>query len=311
MRCTIERPRPNPRATLAPSSSRWNSRKITFFFDAGMPSPVSYTSMRRLPPRCRQPTRTRPFGVYLIALETRFCNSRRSRRRSERMVSEQGTYRRSRPFSRASGENSTSSWRSISSMRKLTNSGRIAPVSSREMSSSAPKISSTASSEASTLPIRRAFSVLAAALALPLLQRGHVEARGIERLQDVVAGGGEETGLGDIGLLGVGLGAAELGIEPRQLGGALAHAHFQRRVGALQRLGRDHARRDVGRGGDDAAVGHAVRSHLDDEAAVDEALEKGFAVRDIVRQPLADERHRPGRGRARPARRCGGRFPRA
>ena len=28
MRSTIERPRPRPRATLAPSSSRWNSRKI-------------------------------------------------------------------------------------------------------------------------------------------------------------------------------------------------------------------------------------------------------------------------------------------
>ena len=36
-----------------------------------------------------------------------------------------------------------------------TGSGRIAPASSREMSSSAPKISSTASSEASTLPISR------------------------------------------------------------------------------------------------------------------------------------------------------------
>ena len=56
------------------------------------------------------------------------------------------------PFSRASGANSTSSWRSKSSMRKLTISGFSAPVSSREMSSSAPRISSTASSEASMLP---------------------------------------------------------------------------------------------------------------------------------------------------------------
>ena len=43
------------------------------------------------PPRSRQPTSTRPLGVYLIALETRFCSSRRSSRRSERTVSEQGT----------------------------------------------------------------------------------------------------------------------------------------------------------------------------------------------------------------------------
>ena len=58
-----------------------------------------------------RPARGR-FGVYLIALETRFCSSRRSRRRSERTASEQGTKRSSRPFSRASGANSTSSWRS-------------------------------------------------------------------------------------------------------------------------------------------------------------------------------------------------------
>ena len=41
---------------------------------------------------------------------------------------------RSRPFSRASGANSTSSRCSNSSMRKSANSGFIAPVSSREMS---------------------------------------------------------------------------------------------------------------------------------------------------------------------------------
>ena len=38
---------------------------------------------------------------------------------------------------------------------------------------------------------------------------------------------------------------------------------LQRLVGALQRLGRLHARRDVGEGGDDAAVRHAVGAHLD------------------------------------------------
>ena len=90
MRSTIERPRPRPRATLAPSSSRWNSRKITRFFDAECRGRCRSTSIRRLPRLRRQPTSTRPFGVYLIALETRFCSSRRSSRRSERTASEQG-----------------------------------------------------------------------------------------------------------------------------------------------------------------------------------------------------------------------------
>ena len=41
MRSTMDRPSPRPRATLAPSSSRWNSRKIARFLDCGMPRPVS------------------------------------------------------------------------------------------------------------------------------------------------------------------------------------------------------------------------------------------------------------------------------
>ena len=41
------------------------------------------------------------------------------------------------------------------------------------------------------------------AAALPLDQAGDVEPRGVERLQDVVARGGEEAGLGDVGLVGL------------------------------------------------------------------------------------------------------------
>ena len=129
-----------------------------------------------------------PAGVYLMAFDTRFCSSRRSSRRSERTASEHGTKVSSSPLARASGANSTSIWRINSSMRKLANSGRIAPVSSREMSSSAPKISSTASSEASIL----STSWRVARRRLALDQAGDVEPRGVERLQDVVAGGGEE-----------------------------------------------------------------------------------------------------------------------
>ena len=59
------------------------------------------------------------------------------------------------------------------------------------------------------------LGVLAGALALD--QAGDVEPCGIERLQDVVARGGEEARLGDVGLVGLGLGALKLGVEPRQL----------------------------------------------------------------------------------------------
>ena len=89
-------------------------------------------------------------------------------------------------------------------MRKLTSSGFIAPLSRREISSSAPKISSTAFERG--IDVGDQAGVLA--VALPLGQRRDVEARGVERLQDVVAGAGEEARLGDIGLLGVGLGAS-------------------------------------------------------------------------------------------------------
>ena len=126
--------------------------------DCGIPTPVSYTSMRRWSPRRRQPTSTRPSGVYLMALDTRFWISRRKSRRSERTTSLQGMKVRSSPLAAARGAYSRSIWRISSSMRKLANSGRNAPVSSREMSSSAPKISSTASSEASILSTRRRSS---------------------------------------------------------------------------------------------------------------------------------------------------------
>ncbi len=165
---------------------------------------------------------------------------------------------RSRPFSRASGANSTSSRCSNSSMRKSAISGFIAPVSSREISSSAREYFFDRIER--SVDVVHQVGILARALALD--QAGDVEPRGVERLQDVVARGGDEARLGDIGVVGFGLGALELGIEPRQFAGALAHAALQRRIGALQRLRRLHARRDVGEGRDQAAVGHAVRRAL-------------------------------------------------
>ena len=83
------------------------------------------------------------------------------------------------------------------------------------------------------------------------------------------------------------LGALELGVEPRQLLGALAHAALERLIGALERLGRLHARRDVGEGRDQAAVGHAVGAHLDHQAALGKALEERLASRRVAGDALA------------------------
>ena len=126
--------------------------------------------------------------------------------------------------------------------------------------------------------------LLAAALSFD--QAGHVQSRGIERLQDVVARGGEKARLGNVGLLGGALGAAELGVQPFQFAGAFAYPPFQRLVGALERLGRLNRRGDVGEGDDDAAVRHVIGTDFDDEIAVGKAFEKRFRRVDIARQPL-------------------------
>jgi hypothetical protein len=76
--------------------------KITCFFERGMPSPVSSTSMRSRPRRRRRPTSTRPLGVYLIAFETRF--SRAGAGGAGRISSAHGAKSSLRPFSSASGE---------------------------------------------------------------------------------------------------------------------------------------------------------------------------------------------------------------
>ena len=76
---------------------------------------------------------------------------RRSSRRSERTHSRVATMRNSSRFSRASGWNSTSSRSNTSCRGKTVMSGSRLPVSSREISMRTPRISSTASSEASML----------------------------------------------------------------------------------------------------------------------------------------------------------------
>jgi hypothetical protein len=93
-----------------------------------------------------------------MALEMKFCSSRRSSRRSDSTGSEQGTKVSSSPLARALGANSISSERIRSAILKLDIAVVIAPASSREMSSSAPRISSIASSESSMFSTRRESS---------------------------------------------------------------------------------------------------------------------------------------------------------
>ena len=83
-------------------------------------------------------------------------------------------------------------------MRNSVTSGFRAPVSRREMSSTAPRISST--------DFKRLVDVRDEAGGLGVggaLDEGcRVEPRGVERLQDVVAGGGQKARLAEIGLVG-------------------------------------------------------------------------------------------------------------
>ena len=221
-----------------------------------------------------------------MALETRFCSSRRNKRRSDCTASEQGTKSSSQPLL-------------LRQRRKLdlelaqqlvdaeADDFRLhgAGVEPRNVEQRPENLFDRVERG---IDIADQLSVVAAAL--PLDQAGDVEARGIERLQNVVARRGEEPGLGDVGLLGLAFGAAELGVEPRQFLGALLHAALQRFVGALELFRRLHARRDVGEGRDDAAVRHRVCAHLHDQVALGEALEERLAAGDIAREPFAHQR---------------------
>ncbi|MCY1221502.1 hypothetical protein D9M72_335600 [compost metagenome] len=149
MRSTIERPSPSPEAVRAPSSSRANSLKTVRNFDDGMPMPESSTSIVAIAPCLRTPTSTLPVSVYLIALETRFCTTRRKRFGSLRTTSEVGMTTRSRSLARAIGAKSVSMRRSRSLSGTDCSRGFIAPVSRREISSTAPRMASTDSSEES------------------------------------------------------------------------------------------------------------------------------------------------------------------
>ena len=115
--------------------------------------------------------------------------------------------------------------------------------------------------------------------------RRREQARGMQRLQQVVARRRDEARLAEIGRLG--LGAAGL-----ELGRALDHALLQRLGGAAQlavavaqRLGGVHARRHVVAGGDEAVAGQRIEPQLDHPAVA-----RGDLVR-LRRLGPAQQRH--------------------
>ncbi len=125
-------------------------------------------------------------------------------------------------------------------------------------------------------------------------ERTGVEPRGVERLQNVVARGGEKARLREVRLLRDGLGARQFGVEPLQFGGALVDPLFQELVGRLERLLGLHGLRHVGIGGDDAAVGQPRRADLDHPMGGEEPEPRRLVVVRAASRP-ARRRSRPNR----------------
>ncbi len=244
------------------------------------------------------PTSTPPERVYLIALETRFWTSRRSRLRSVFTTSDEGTTRRRSFFARAIGVKSVADLlQQTVETEGRSDCGFIAPASRREMSSTAPRMFSTDSSEESILPTQLAVG----AVAEPLHQRGGVEPRRVERLQDVVAGAPPGSAScrdwlprpGACALRQLALTRVSSAVRSATRCSSVSLARL-RPCRPRTRAG------DVGIGRDDAAVGHRVGADLDDAAAGPDLDLPGFAE---CGQPLDRSRRldRPVRyRRARP-----------
>ncbi len=116
------------------------------------------------------------------------------------------------------------------------------------------------------LPAVRVFARIGA-------QRGTEQARGVQRLQQVMTGAGQEAGLAEIGGLGLQLGGALRFQCGGQFAGALAHAQFEGFVGVQQGLLDALVIGHVGIGGDVAAAGHRPAAHFKDAAVIAQALE--------------------------------------
>jgi hypothetical protein len=98
------------------------------------------------------------------------------------------------------------------------------------------------------------------------------EPRRIERLQNVVAGGGEEARLALVGGIGIGLRLAQFAVELGQFGGAFGNAHFQCFVGELQGISTGHGVGHVRKGDNDATIGQAAAVNVDHAERLHETL---------------------------------------
>ena len=104
-----------------------------------------------------------------------------------------------------------------------------------------------------------------------------------------MAGGGEETRLGEIGCVRLVLGALELVVEALQFRRAFVDALLEHLVGGFERFLELNGLGHVGVGGDDAAVGEARRAHLDDAVGREQAQPVRLIVVELARDPLGDE----------------------
>ena len=111
-----------------------------------------------------------------------------------------------------------------------------------------------------------------------------------------MAGRRQEPRLRDVGVLGGALGPRQFRIQPGEFLGPIAHALFQGRIGAFQRLGRLEARRDIGKGDDEAAAGHPVGAHLDHHMTVRQPFQIRLALGGVGDQPVFQQRGAVVRG---------------
>ena len=271
----------------APWSSRWNSSNTARCRSAGMPSPVSHTSMLSAPGTRRQPTRTLPATVYLTAFETRFCRRRRIRRRSVRIVSRVGTTRSCKPLrERERRELDLEHAHEIGDRRVGELRPGRAGVEAGDVEQRAENLLDRLERH---VDLAREIGAVVAASSRALGERARIEAGGVQRLENVVAGRGEEARLGDVRVLGDGLGAGELGVQALQFGGALVDPLLQELVGRLERLLGLNGLGDVGVGGDDAAVGEPGRADLDHAVGGEEPEARRLVVVEERGDALGDE----------------------
>ena len=137
------------------------------------------------------------------------------------------------------------------------------------------------------IDILRQLQVGVVGFFLALHQRGGIKPRGIQRLQNVMAGGGQKACFGEIGAFGLLFGAGQLLIEAGEFFRALAHALFQGFVGGFQLVGSRNAFGHISIGGDKPAVRQAGRAGFN-HAVTGQAQAEGFCFIDQGLQAARD-----------------------